>query len=120
MRRPWFRSAAITLALLLLSGCMSRKEMEEYLRQDLLDIRSAIERYKTDKGQGPDALDELVRAGYLKQIPKDPCTGKRDWVLNSCEHYKAIPDPEHPERGICDVHSACRKENKHGEPYKDW
>jgi general secretion pathway protein G len=115
------RIAAISLTcLLLLGGCMSRAEMEERLRQDLLDLRSGIERFHSDKGQHPDTLDDLVRAGYLKQIPEDPCTGKRDWVVNSCEHYKAIPDPENPERGICDVHSACRKENKGGEPYKDW
>lgn len=114
------RTAAIALATLLLGGCMTRGEMEERLHQDLLDLRAGIERYKGDKGQGPDTLDELVRAGYLKQIPKDPCTGKPDWVVTTCEHYKAIPDPQNPERGLCDVHSACKKENKQGAPYKDW
>src|SRR3954451_6668897 len=115
-----WRAATITLALLLLTGCMSRKEMEKELRDRLLFIRSSIDRYQMDKGRGPDTLDDLVRAGYLKEIPEDPCTGKPDWTINSCEHYKAIPDKENPEPGICDVHSACKKENKGGEPYKDW
>ena len=114
------RIVAIALVSLALGGCMSRKEMEEQLRERLLLIRSSIDRYHNDKGRGPDTLDDLVRAGYLKQVPEDPCTGKRDWIVNSCEHYKAIPDKENPEPGLCDVHSACRKENKGGEPYKDW
>jgi general secretion pathway protein G len=113
------RAAGIAMVMvLLLSGCMSRKEMEDTLRQDLLTMRAAIDQYTSDKQQAPQTLDDLVRAGYLKEIPKDPCTGKRDWMINSCEHYKAIPDNTEP--GICDVHSACRKENKGGAPYKDW
>jgi hypothetical protein len=35
----------------------------------------AVLRYKADKGRFPDALENLVAAGYLKQLPMDPYSG---------------------------------------------
>jgi len=35
----------------------------------------AILRYKTDKGEYPQKLDELVAAGYLNELPIDPFSG---------------------------------------------
>jgi hypothetical protein len=36
----------------------------------------ALLRYKADKGQFPDKLDELVSAGYLKNLRSDPFSGR--------------------------------------------
>lgn len=36
----------------------------------------AVLRYKADKGQFPEKLDELVSAGYLKALQSDPFSGK--------------------------------------------
>ena len=36
----------------------------------------AILRYKQDKGDYPDTLEELVTSGYLKQLPMDPYSDK--------------------------------------------
>ena len=36
----------------------------------------AILRYKQDKGNFPESLDELITAGYLKELPMDPWSDK--------------------------------------------
>ena len=114
------RLAVIALTLFVLSGCMTREKMEEQLRLRLLALRAGMDSYTYDKGYGPESLDELVRTGYLKEIPEDPCTGKRDWTVITCEHYRAIPDPKNPQRGLCRVQSACKKTTEDGTPYSTW
>jgi len=41
-------------------------------RESALITTIAILRYKEDKGSFPESLDQLVSAGYLKQLPMDP------------------------------------------------
>ena len=36
----------------------------------------ALRRWQLDKGQYPDTLDELVAAGYVKELPQDPFSDK--------------------------------------------
>src|SRR5215471_9082204 len=47
---------------------------ESVLRQDLYTLRNVIDQYTLDKQKAPQSLDDLVQAGYLKAIPKDPMT----------------------------------------------
>jgi general secretion pathway protein G len=35
-------------------------------------IRDATETYTIEKGHAPDSLNDLVKSGYLKSIPKGP------------------------------------------------
>ena len=35
-------------------------------------MRGAIDSYTVDKQKAPQTLDDLVQAGYLKAMPKDP------------------------------------------------
>ena len=42
-------------------------------------VRTAIEQFTLDKQAAPQSLDELVSAGYLRQVPKDPITDRFDW-----------------------------------------
>src|SRR5581483_1595467 len=51
---------------------------EGVLRQNLFTMRSLISQYTLDKQKAPEALDDLVTAGYIKQIPVDPFTGRND------------------------------------------
>jgi competence protein ComGC len=61
-----------------------RRSREAVLRQDLLTLRSLISQYTLDRQKVPQSLDDLVRAGYLKQVPFDPITGRRDtWKSDS-------------------------------------
>lgn len=54
---------------------------ENSLRTSLQVMRHAIDQYLADRGRYPDSLAELVTARYLRQIPEDPVTGRRDgWV----------------------------------------
>ena len=54
---------------------------EAELQADLLKMRKLIDQYAADNGSLPKSLDQLVSAGYLREIPEDPITGKRDWVV---------------------------------------
>src|SRR5579859_8015616 len=54
---------------------------EAVLRNDLFEIRKLISQYTLDKQKAPQSLDDLVQAGYLKVIPKDPMTGEANWEV---------------------------------------
>ena len=44
---------------------------EAVLKEDLQRMREALEQFLTDKGAYPEALEDLVEFGYLRQIPVD-------------------------------------------------
>src|SRR3954466_12268637 len=51
-----------------------RRAREAVLRDDLFQLRSVINQYTLDKQTAPQSLDDIVSAGYLRSIPKDPIT----------------------------------------------
>src|SRR5208283_5735547 len=55
---------------------------EAVLKQDLQTMRQAIDNFTMDKQQAPQSLDDLVTAHYLREIPVDPVSQQRDWVLH--------------------------------------
>ena len=91
---------------------------EAVLKQDLFQLRSLISQYTLDKQKAPESLDDLVSAGYLKQIPKDPFTGASDWTTEQEED--TILDPSQTETGIDDVHSASSATSSDGSAYSSW
>jgi general secretion pathway protein G len=91
---------------------------EAVLKQDLFQLRSLISQYTLDKQKAPESLDDLVSAGYLKQIPKDPFTGAADWTTEQEED--TILDPSQTETGIDDVHSASSLTSTDGSAYSSW
>ena len=59
-----------------------KQARERVLRQDLRVMNALITQYTLDKETPPQSLDDLVRAGYLKELPIDPITGRKDtWVV---------------------------------------
>jgi type II secretion system protein G len=55
---------------------------EATLRSSLAVMRTAIDQFAADRGRYPETLDELVNERYLRMLPEDPLTGRRDaWVL---------------------------------------
>ena len=48
---------------------------EAVLRQDLKTMRDQIDNYTMDKEKAPQSLQDLVDAGYLRKLPRDPFTG---------------------------------------------
>jgi general secretion pathway protein G len=70
-----------------------------------------------DKQRAPQSLDELVSAGYLRELPKDPFTNAADWVPVQEDVYNSI-DQTQP--GISDVHSAAPGTATDGTAYSSW
>jgi general secretion pathway protein G len=92
---------------------------EGVLRQNLFTLRSVISQYTLDKQKAPQSLDDLVQAGYLKQIPTDPITGRNDtWVPQQEEDI--IDSPDQQETGINDVHSGAEMTSSDGTAYNTW
>ena len=57
---------------------------EATLRSSLRVMREAIDKFDADQGRLPASLEELVERRYLKEVPPDPITERRDsWVLLS-------------------------------------
>src|SRR4030088_2629353 len=52
---------------------------ESVLRNDLFEMRKLISQYTLDKQKAPQSLEDLVSAGYIKAIPKDPMTNEANW-----------------------------------------
>ena len=46
-----------------------QKAKEATLHQDLRVMRDAIQQYTLDKEAAPQSLDDLVTAGYMREIP---------------------------------------------------
>jgi general secretion pathway protein G len=79
---------------------------EAVLKEDLKEMREAIDAYHADKNKWPPSLDALVTEKYIRQVPVDPITNAADWTTTPSE-----PDPGNPldEPGISDVHSASNE-----------
>ena len=90
---------------------------ESVLRQDLFQLRSLISQYTLDKQKAPQSLDDLVTAGYLKQLPRDPMTDQANWEPVQ-EDYTLSVDQQDP--GIDDVHSASTAISSDGTAYNTW
>src|SRR5579872_6992991 len=57
------------------------RSRESVLKENLFTLRTLILQYTLDKQKAPESLDDLVTAGYIKQIPNDPITMKPDWTV---------------------------------------
>jgi general secretion pathway protein G len=91
---------------------------ESVLKQDLFTLRNVIDQYTLDKQKAPQSLEDLVSAGYIKQIPTDPFTGKNDtWAV---EQEDITQSPEQTEPGISDVHSGSNLTASDGSTYSSW
>jgi general secretion pathway protein G len=91
---------------------------EAVLREDLQVMRTAIGSYTVDKQKAPQALDDLVTAGYLKAVPKDPITGRTDtWITAQSDMMSTV---DQTDSGIDDVHSGAQLTATDGTSYNTW
>ena len=93
------------------------RSREAVLRQDLFTLRSVISQYTLDKQKAPQSLDDIIQAGYLRQIPNDPLTGQANWEVVQEDVLLAV-DQQDP--GISDVHSASNSSASDGTAYSSW
>ena len=116
MRRKAALAALATLALVVLALLAvalfvssahvdSVSKMRELtLRQDLFVMRGMVAQYTLDKYERPQSLAALVAAGYLRQVPTDPLTGRNDtWVLEWSD------DPKTPGITGIRIHPVARE-----------
>ena len=90
---------------------------EAVLKKDLMTMREAIDSYTLDKQQAPQALEDLVQGGYLRQVPIDPITQQNDWVLHTSD---TVLTPEQTGTGVDDVHAGTDAISSDGTPYSSW
>ncbi|MFZ0317925.1 MAG: prepilin-type N-terminal cleavage/methylation domain-containing protein [Candidatus Sulfotelmatobacter sp.] len=93
------------------------RSREAVMRQDLFELRSLISQYTLDKQKAPQGLDDLVTAGYIKVVPKDPMTNEANWEVVQEDVLLAV-DQQDP--GISDVHSASSLTGSDGTAYSTW
>jgi len=91
---------------------------EAVLKEDLQTMRKAIDSYTLDKEKGPQSLDDLVQAGYLKSVPVDPITRRSDTWLTTQDDAMYNLDQTDP--GISDVHSGAQELAMDGTSYSTW
>lgn len=113
---------AIIVILLSLAAGNYRQSIvrskEASLKQSLVVMRTAIDQYTLDKQQGPQSLEELVAAGYLRSVPTDPITNRKDWRVVFGD---LLLSPDQTIPGITDVHSSSEKISPfEGTPYSSW
>ena len=137
----------IVLASLALpvANTTAKRQKELELRRALREIREALDRFQADvqrypgirtnllsvsNEEGyPEELDWLVegvdtgqaaevRLKYLRRLPLDPITGKREWGMRSSRDR---PDSLFTDGiNIFDVYSKSNKKGLNGVPYSEW
>jgi general secretion pathway protein G len=91
---------------------------EAVLKEDLHVLRQAIDAYTNDKEKAPQSLDDLVSAGYLKTIPKDPLTDSNTtWVTSTDDSVQSL---DQTDGGVNDVHSGATGTGSDGKAYSEW
>ena len=108
--------------LLTIAVPMYRKALiranESVLRNNLFTMRTMIDEYTYDKQKAPQTLQDLVEAGYLRQVPLDPITKSNTTWRTIMED--ALSSASQTEPGIFDVKSGAQQSSLDGSPYSDW
>jgi general secretion pathway protein G len=128
----------LSLMALPLARVTIQREKEKELRQDLWEMRDAIDRYKdaadrnmfqtkVDSMNYPPDLETLVKGveaqggkkiRFLRSIPIDPMTKSKDWGLRSMQD-----DPDSDSWGgqnVFDVYTKSEGTALDGTKYHDW
>ena len=90
---------------------------EAALHSDLRTMRDAIDNYTMDKQQAPQSLEDLVEGHYLREVPTDPITRQKDWVLHFGD---TVLTPEQSTVGLDDVHAGTDQMSSEGTAYSTW
>jgi len=86
---------------------------EATLKQDLMVMRDAIDKFHGDKGRYPDSLEELVTLRYIRGVPVDPIT-------ESESTWRIVPPTDSEAKGaMYDVKSGAEGKAQDGRPFAD-
>ena len=123
MRRRGFTLIELLVVLsilaLLLSIAVPRyygsldKSKEAVLKENLFQLRDAIDKYHADKGKYPESLDALATDKYLRRVPLDPITDSTTtWVV--------VPPADPQKSGVYDIKSGAPGKGRDGSEYSQW
>jgi general secretion pathway protein G len=89
---------------------------EDALREKLFRLRGLLDQHAAERGHYPKSLGDLVRAGYLPDIPADPVTERADWV------GEVGRDPNSPDGApaVVNVRSSSSAHSTRGTIYSEW
>jgi len=89
---------------------------ETVLKENLWQMRKAIDQYASDKGKYPPSIDSLIEGKYLREMPIDPIRDAAEWTSVMGE------DPVNPDSGdgLKDVKSMAEGEDSEGKKYEDY
>jgi general secretion pathway protein G len=89
------------------------KSKEAVLRENLVLTRQAIDKYFSDNGKYPDAIDDLVTKKYIRSLPYDPISESNStWVI--------VAPASQDKGGVYDIKSGATGVGIDGTAYKDW
>jgi general secretion pathway protein G len=107
----------VTMAIPIYNNTI-RRANEAVLHSNLNSLRSVIDNYTYDKQKAPQSLQDLVTAGYFKEVPYDPMTrSNQTWKTIMEEASQSVSQSE---PGIFDVKSGSDKIGLDGTPYSEW
>jgi len=95
-----------------------RNAKETILKDNLVTLRRVIDQYTADKKKAPQSLQDLVDAGYFRQLPIDPVTNSNSTWETVTD--TAVTSPDQTESGIIDIHSGSSAISSAGTPYNTW
>lgn len=102
----------LTIAVPRYFGSVDRSR-DTILRQDLVTMREALDKYYGDTGQYPDQLEDLTAKKYLRAIPRDPITeSDSTWVV--------VPPTNGAKGAIYDIKSGATGNGFDGTAYSEW
>jgi general secretion pathway protein G len=89
---------------------------EARLRRRLFTIRRSLDEYAADRGELPQSLDDLMNAEYIVEVPFDPITSRRTWMIVVGNDPNSLKGNQ----GIIDVHSTSSAISSEGSAYSEW
>lgn len=95
-----------------------KRAQEATLKEDLFQLRGAIDQYYADKNKYPDSLEALASEKYIRGVPVDPFT-------NSSSTWQTVAaDLEAGNAsgvsGVYDIKSGSEQVAIDGTRYADW
>ncbi|MEO6655666.1 MAG: type II secretion system protein [Pyrinomonadaceae bacterium] len=90
-----------------------RNAREVVLKENLWQLRKAIDQFRGDKGKLPKSIDDLITEKYLREKPVDPILERADWDEIQGEDTNS-PDAE---QGLVDVKSLAEGQDSNGESF---